>query len=254
MIASVPGSEEPADLATCLAPVRPVVAESFGARDIGQNLCCLRYFQLLERPPQGIADGTRNINSRKARLDGMLLPRPDRGRRRRGGRVGRPRIAANQSVQGAKKGGGRFRRRCADRDPDRGLERQRAVREERRRIARAVQHDEADDRRGGLPRHQAGRHQADRRISRQRKRLAQGRRALRRLDDVRSDSQQGFGRRSPARRHHPERQRCLHGAGRGNGRQRARLCRTDDQARARTRDDASRPLPIPTGCPIPATR
>jgi len=63
-----------------------------------------------------------------------------------------------------------------------------------------------------------------------------------------------FHRRSPARRHHSKRQRRLHRAGRRNGRQRTRVCRDDDQTRARTRDGAIRPLPIPTGCPIPATR
>ena len=163
--------------------------------------------------------------------------------------------AANNSVQGAQEGRGRLRRRRADRDPDRGVQRQRAVREERRRIAGAVQHDEADDGRGGLQRHQERQGQAHRRIPDQRKRLAQGRRAGRRLDHVRHAQQQGVGRRPAAGRDHPERQRFLHRAGRGHGRQRADLCRRlHDQAGARTRPDRNRPSAIPTGCPIPPTR
>ena len=70
-----------------------------------------------------------------------------------------------------------------------------------------------------------GEHQAHRRISRQRECLAQGRRAVGRLDHVRGDPQQDPGRRPAARRHHPERQRRLHGAGRGHGRQRTHLRR-----------------------------
>ena len=155
------------------------------------------------------------------------------GLRRRGLRRQQER-AGRDGGQGRR----RLRRRRADRDPDRGLERQRAVREERRRAARALQHDEADD--GGIrvPRAAAGRHQAHRRIQGQRKRLAQGRRARRRLDHVRRNSQPGVGRQPAAWRHHPERQRFLHGAGRSARRQRDRVRREADAARPRTRPAA----------------
>ena len=116
-------------------------------------------------------------------------------------------LGRQQQRAGRQEGGGRIRRRRADRDPDRGHQRRRPVRKERRRTARALQHDEADDGGSGLSRRQAGRHQVDRRIPRQRERLAQRWRAGRRLDHVRRAQQQGFGRRSLARRDHPERKR-----------------------------------------------
>ena len=178
-----------------------------------ENPCCLRYFQLLERRPSGHHRWQSKYHppaspgpaTRTPRGVGLLAAAVAAAVGW-GGMV----YAANNSVQGAKKDGGRFRRRRADRDPDRSLQRQRAVREECGRVAGAVQHDEADDRRGRVPRHQAGRDQAHRRVSRQRKCMAQGRRAFGRLDDVRGDPQQDFGGRPVARRHHSERQRRLH--------------------------------------------
>jgi hypothetical protein len=62
-----------------------------------------------------------------------------------------------------------------DRDPDRGLQRQRVVREERRRIPGAFQHDEAGDGGSGVQRVEEGR-TAHRRVPHQRERLAQRRR------------------------------------------------------------------------------
>ena len=194
---------------------------------------------------------SRKSGSATGRLWRSLLAA--RGRRR--GRVGRHGLRRQQQRAGRQEGRGRLRRRRADRDPDRGLQRQRAVREERRRVARALQHDEADDRRGGLPRHQAGRRQTDRRISRQRKRLAQGRRARRRLDHVRGDPQQDFRSTicctAPSSRAATMPAWCWRRASPATS---AAFAGDDDQARARTRPDASRPSPIPTGCPIPATR
>ncbi len=78
-------------------------------RGIGQNPCCLRYFQLLERRAQGIADGSRNIilpQSRSATDAAWrgLLAAVVALAVGWGGMV----YAANNSVQGAKKEEGGF--------------------------------------------------------------------------------------------------------------------------------------------------
>ena len=135
-------------------------------------------------------------------------------------------------------GAGRLRERRALCDPDRGRERQRALREERRPADRALQHAEADDGGSRLQRAEEGNDQAHRRIPRQRVCVADGRRAGRRLDDVRRAEEPDQGRGPAARPCHHERQRLLHHPGRGHRRQRARLHRDDDQARARARPDA----------------
>ena len=81
------------------------------------------------------------------------------------------------------------------------------------------------------------------------------RRALRRLDDVRGASTAGF--RSTisctARMIQSGNDACIALAEGMAGNEHI-FRRDHDQARARTRPDADRPLPIPTDCPIPATR
>ena len=108
-----------------------------GSRGIRQNPCCLRYFQLLERR----ASGHRRWQSSST----FPAHRDSRRRRRgarliaavvaRGGRLGRHGLRRQQQRAGRQEGRGRLRRRCADRDPDRSHQRQRAVREECRRTA-----------------------------------------------------------------------------------------------------------------------
>ena len=84
-------------------------------------------------------------------------------------------IAAPNPVSGRRsRSDGGFQTAAAARHPDRCRQRQRAVREGRRRSHSARQPLQADDRGGGVQRDQAGPAQADRRIHRQHQCLATG--------------------------------------------------------------------------------
>ena len=170
-----------------------------------------------------------------------------------GGAIAAVAAPANIGLVGGKTGD--FETTAPLRHPDRCRERHRPVREERRHADAALQHGQADDRRGRVQRDQAGPHQARRRVHRSAR--TPGARAARRRTPRACSlpiHSKVAGRGPAARRHHPVRQRRLHRARRRHRRQRARIRRDDDQAGARARPAPSRSSPIRPACRTPRSR